>query len=179
MKITTMRCAAVAAFTLLAGCVTNPQGQLVVDPNVDAVIQSVLAPPPPPVVVEETYAPMPYDATIAVVSDSDVVFVGGSTYIWITGPDGRRHRQLYAHGDHRADVFHRRDELHTVMAHHEGHLPDHATGNPHIAAGPAHAGPQAGGQQHGGGGVAAHAQVTAQHAPAKGPAHQDKDKKKS
>ncbi|MBB3004195.1 hypothetical protein FHX57_006574 [Paraburkholderia tropica] len=179
MKITTTRCAAFAVFSLLAGCVTNPQGQLVVDPNVGAAIQSVLAPPPAPVVVEDYYAPMPYDASIAVVADSDVVFIGGSTYIWIIGPDGRRHRQFYAHGDHRADVFHRRDELHNVMAHHEGHLPDHATGNPHMAAGAAHTGAQPGGQQRGGNAVAAHAQVTAQHAPAKAPAHQEKDKKKS
>jgi hypothetical protein len=78
---------------------------------------------------------MPYDSSIAVVSDRDVVFVGGSTYIWVTGPDGRRHRQLYAHGDHRADVFHRRDELHHVMTRHDGRLPDHAIA-PHVAGGP-------------------------------------------
>ncbi|MBN3856943.1 hypothetical protein G3N59_26545 [Paraburkholderia sp. Ac-20340] len=81
--------------------------------------------PPPPEPVE-VYEPMPYDANVAVVADRDVVFVGGTTYIWVTGPDGIRHRQFYAHGDHRADVFHRRDELHNVMARHDGRLPDHA-----------------------------------------------------
>jgi hypothetical protein len=33
---------------------------------------------------------------------------------------------LAAHDDHRHRVFARRDEPHEVMAHHDGHLPDHA-----------------------------------------------------
>jgi hypothetical protein len=120
----------IACATFFAGCATNEQGQLVVDPNkVNAVLAGVLLPPPPPpppVVVEEVYQPMPNDIYISNVVDGDIVFFGGSTYIWVVGPDGVRHRHFYAHGDHRQDIFRRRDELHKVMMNHGGHLPDHA-----------------------------------------------------
>jgi hypothetical protein len=75
-------------------------------------------------VVRETYVPAQYDVYIAAVSDRDVMYVNGSTYIWFTGSDGRRHRQFYAHGDRRQDVYRRRAHLHEVMVHHNGHLPD-------------------------------------------------------
>ena len=121
--------ASIACATFLAGCATNEQGQLVVDPNkVNEVLTGALIPPPPPpppVVVEEAYQPMPNDIYISTVVDSDVVIFGGDTYIWVIGPDGVRHRHFYAHGDHRQDVFHRRDDLHRVMVNHGGHLPDH------------------------------------------------------
>jgi hypothetical protein len=129
---TTLRIAlaAIASATFVAGCATNEQGQLVIDPNkVNEVLAGALSPPPPPpppVVVEEAYQPMPDDIYISTVVDRDVVLVGGNTYIWVVGPDGIRHRRFYAHGDHRQDVFHRREELHNVMMHHDGHLPDHA-----------------------------------------------------
>ncbi|GAB7527389.1 hypothetical protein PBS_63800 [Paraburkholderia sp. 2C] len=113
----------------VAGCATNEQGQLVVDPDkVNEVLAGALNPPPPapPVVVEEAYQPMPNDIYVSTVVDKDVVFVGGNTYIWVVGSDGVRHRRLYAHGDHREDIFHRRDELHKVMINHGGRLPDHA-----------------------------------------------------
>jgi hypothetical protein len=121
--------ASVTCAIFLAGCATNEQGQLVVDPNkVNEVLAGALSPPPPPPpeVVEEAYQPMPNDVYVSTVVDKDVVFVGGSTYIWVVGPDGVRHRRLYAHGDHREDVFRRRDELHKTMMSHGGHLPDHA-----------------------------------------------------
>jgi hypothetical protein len=124
-----MSFASLACATLMAGCATNEQGQLVIDPNkVNEVLAGALAPPPPPppAVVEEVYQPMPNDVYISTVVDHDVVIVGGDTYIWVVGPDGARHRRFYAHGDHRADVFHRREELHGVMNNHGGHLPDHA-----------------------------------------------------
>jgi hypothetical protein len=125
---------------LATGCTTNDQGQLVVDPNkVNAVVVALNPPPPPPpepVVVEEVYQPMPNDVYIATAVDRDVVIVGGDTYIWVVGPDGVRRRHFYAHGDHRQDVFHRRDDLHRVMANHGGHLPDHAIN----AHGPDHPG---------------------------------------
>ena len=121
--------ASIACATLLAGCATNEQGQLVVDPNkVNEILAGALSPPPPPPPeeVEDTYQPMPNDNYVSTVVDTDVVIFGGDTYIWVAGPDGVRHRQFYAHGDHRQDVFHRRDELHRVMVNHAGHLPDHA-----------------------------------------------------
>jgi hypothetical protein len=140
LKNTGLYAAMIAAFVPLTACVTDGQGHVVMDPNVSATISAAFVPPPPPApvpVVAEVYEPMPYDAAVVVVADRDVVFVGGSTYIWVTGPDGIRHRQFYAHGDHRADVFHRRDELRAVMARHDGHLPDHAIGPQH-SAGVAH-----------------------------------------
>jgi hypothetical protein len=114
-----------------AGCATNEQGQLVIDPNkVNEVLAGAMSPPPPPppMVVEEVYQPMPNDIYVSTVVDRDVVFVGGSTYIWVVGSNGVRHRQFYTHGDHREDVFRRRDELHKVMISHAGRLPDHAIG---------------------------------------------------
>lgn len=176
-----MSLASVACATILAGCATNEQGQLVVDPNkVNEVLAGALSPPPPPppppVIVEEAYQPMPNDVYISAVVDSDVVIVGGNTYIWVVGPDGKRHRHFYAHGDHRQDVFHRRDELHTVMMHHDGHLPDHAIaahGPMDHAGGPGH--PNAMAQNHAM--PAAHALPQGKPAPvAKAPS---KDQKKS
>ncbi|MCC8391514.1 hypothetical protein LJ656_02855 [Paraburkholderia sp. MMS20-SJTR3] len=131
--ITSALLASAAAATLLAGCATNEQGQLVIDPNrVNQVIVSALTPPPAVVVESEpVYQPMPTDMYVANVVDRDVVIVGGDTYIWAVGPDGIRHRQFYAHGDHRAEVFHRREELHHVLANHDGHLPAHGFGGEH------------------------------------------------
>jgi hypothetical protein len=168
--------ASVACATVLAGCATNDQGQLVVDPNkVNAVLAAAVSPPPPPpppVVVEETYQPMPNDIYISTVVDQDVVFIGGNTYIWVVGPDGVRHRHFYAHGDHRKDVFHRRDQLHKVMTNHGGHLPDHAIaahGPVAHPGGPGHPGAVA--QNHAMPGAApmAHAAVQSKPAPAAKP----------
>jgi hypothetical protein len=151
----------------------------VVDPNkVNEVLANALTPPPPPpppVVVEEVYQPMPNDVYITGVVDHDVVFVGGETYIWVVGPDGVRRRRFYAHGDHRADVFRRRDELHRVMVNHGGHLPDHAT----VAHGPmGHPGepghPTPGAQNHMM--PVAHAAVPGKAAPAGKPAAKDPKK---
>lgn len=77
----------------------------------------------PMVVAEPGYVAAPSDVYISSAVDTDVVFIGGYTYVWYVGPDGLRHRHLYGRGDHRAEVFHRREELRVVMAHHEGHLP--------------------------------------------------------
>jgi hypothetical protein len=129
--ITSALLASAVCATLLAGCATNEQGQLVIDPNkVNSVIATALA-PSPPVVVEEAYQPLPTDVYVANVVERDVFVSGGDTYIWVAGPNGVRHRQFYAHGDHRADIFHRRDELHRVMANHDGRLPDHPVGGDH------------------------------------------------
>ncbi|MBB5495864.1 hypothetical protein [Paraburkholderia sp. MM5384-R2] len=117
--ITNALLASAACATFLAGCVTSGQGRLVNAPNrVNEV--SVTA-----------YQPLPTDVYVANVVDRDVVLVGGDTYIWVVGRDGVRHRQFYAHGDHRAEVFHRREELHRVMASHDGHLPEHPGGGEH------------------------------------------------
>ncbi|MEX3901213.1 hypothetical protein [Paraburkholderia sp. BR10954] len=110
-KITKALLASAACASFLAGCVTSGQGQLVSAPN------------RPPEVTVTAYQPLPTDVYVANVVDRDVVFVGGDTYIWVVGRDGVRQRQFYAHGDRRAEVFHRREELRRVMASHDGHLP--------------------------------------------------------
>ncbi|RFU44457.1 hypothetical protein [Paraburkholderia sp. DHOC27] len=158
--------AALAGAAMMSGCATNDQGVLVIDQGkVTAVIAALNPPPPPPspvVVVEEGYQPVPTDVYVATVVDSDVVMYHGDTYIWVV-KDGVRHRQFYAHGDHREDVFHRRDELHHVMEAHGGRLPDHAImaqhGPEHPGAGmPGHPGPA--------GAPIAHAAVPPRPAPA-------------
>jgi hypothetical protein len=83
--------AGLACVATLAGCATNDQGNLVVDPNkVNAIIAGALTPPPPPspVVVEEAYVPGHNDVYIAAVEERDVVVVSGDTFIWYVGPDG-------------------------------------------------------------------------------------------
>ncbi|HEY1608368.1 MAG TPA: hypothetical protein VGG24_03815 [Paraburkholderia sp.] len=131
-KTTRAVLATLASTAALAGCATDGQGQLVFDPTkVNAVITATLA--PQPVVVEEVYQPMPTDVYVSGVVDSDIVILHGDTYMWVRGADGVRRREFYAHGDHRADVMHRRDELHAVMARHGGRLPDHPIGHPGVA----------------------------------------------
>jgi hypothetical protein len=174
--------ASVAFATFLAGCATNEQGQLVVDPNkVNEILVGALSPPPPPpVVVEEAYQPMPNDLYISTIVDRDVVFFGGDTYIWVVGPDGVRHRHFYAHGDHREDVFHRRNELHKVIVNHGGHLPDHAIaahGPTEHPGAPGHPGTVAQNHPIPGAMPAAHAAAQSKPAPAARPV--TKDVKKS
>ncbi|WP_184003730.1 MULTISPECIES: hypothetical protein [unclassified Paraburkholderia] len=114
--ITNAMLASAACATFLAGCVSSGQDRLVSAPNrVNEVTVTA-------------YQPLPTDVYVANVVDRDVVIVGGDTYIWVVGRDGVRHRQFYAHGDHRAEVFHRREELHRVMVSHDGHLPEHPGG---------------------------------------------------
>jgi hypothetical protein len=54
---------------------------------------------------------------ISAALDTDIVFAGGSTYIWVVGSDGHRHRHLYGRGDRRQEIFRRRDNLHSMNAH--------------------------------------------------------------
>jgi hypothetical protein len=109
-----------AASLLVSGCVTSPR-VATAPARPTAVVAA--PPPPPPVVAQPVYVPQPYDAYVCVVLDRDVVYAGGNTYIWITGPDGRRQRRYYGRGDLRGEVLHRRAELRVVMAHNEGRLP--------------------------------------------------------
>lgn len=131
-----MNLAVIAATVALSGCVSSER-QVVVQPaRPRPAVVAVQAPPPrpvvvavqppPQVVVQQAYAPAPNDIYIAGVPDRDVVFMSGDTFIWVVGPDGRRHQHFYGHGDRRAEVFHRREHLRVVMAHHNGHLPRHA-----------------------------------------------------
>jgi hypothetical protein len=125
--------AAVAAFAALTGCVTSEQQIAAAPARPRPAVVAVQAPPPPAVVVrapapapQPVYVSAPSDVYIAGVIDRDVVFVGGSTYLWVVGPDGKRHRHFYARGDRRAEVFRRREHLRAEMARHGGHPPVHA-----------------------------------------------------
>ncbi len=133
--------AAVAAFATLAGCVTSEQqiAAAPARPRPQPAVVAVQAPPPPPPAVvvrapapaQPVYVSAPSDVYIAGVVDRDVVFVGGSTYLWVVGPDGKRHRHFYARGDRRAEVFRRREHLRVEMARRGGHPPVHAVVPPH------------------------------------------------
>jgi hypothetical protein len=79
--------------------------------------------------VVEQVVPEPNDIYVSGAANSDVVFVGGSTYIWVTGPDGRRHRHFYGHGDRRLEVFHRRANLRSVAPPRLGHPAMHVAGH--------------------------------------------------
>jgi hypothetical protein len=81
-------------------------------------------------VVVETVVPEPNDIYISVAANSDIVFVGGNTYIWAVGPDGQRHRHFYGHGDRRQEVFRRRENLRSVAGPRSGHPPGHPLGHP-------------------------------------------------
>ncbi|MEM5339284.1 hypothetical protein [Paraburkholderia azotifigens] len=125
--------AAVAAFAALAGCVTSEQQIAAAPARPRPAVVAVQPPPPPAVVVrapapapQPVYVAAPSDVYIAGVVDRDVVFVGGNTYLWVVGPDGKRHRHFYARGDRRAEVFRRREHLRVEMARHGGHPPVHA-----------------------------------------------------
>lgn len=111
---------AVAACLMVVGCTTE---YVPARPRRTTVV--VTAPPPgaPVVLSADAYVPAPHDVYISAALDSDVVFLGGFTYIWYIGPDGHRYRHLYGRGDMRAEIFHRREHLHSVMAHYGGHLP--------------------------------------------------------
>ncbi|WP_241018703.1 hypothetical protein [Paraburkholderia sp. Tr-20389] len=131
--------AAIAAFAALAGCVTSEQQIAAAPARPRPAVVAVQAPPPPPPAVvvrapapapQPVYVAAPSDVYIAGVVDRDVVFVGGSTYLWVVGPDGKRHRHFYAHGDRRAEVFRRREHLRVEMARHGAHPPVHAMAAP-------------------------------------------------
>ncbi len=110
-----------ASVTLFAALQVAPaQAQIVVQPGV---VVSV-----PGVVIETpfvAYAPNPFDVYITNAQPADVIYLHGDTFIWSVDGSGHRYQRFYAHGDHRADVFSRRDELHRVMARNGGRLPSH------------------------------------------------------
>ena len=113
------------SFTL-TGCVDNGQGQYAIDPmRIPAVIAApFVAAMAPPVVATPVYEPQPYDAEIVAIPESDIAVIGGDTYYWYVDPAGHRFRRFYAHGDHRDELFKRREMLHGEMARHGGHLPN-------------------------------------------------------
>ena len=107
-------------FATIALSATQAQAGIFVQPTIVIAAPAVVVAPQP--VVE--YAPNPFDVYIANVAPADVVYLHGDTFIWAIDANGRRYQRFYGHGDHRAEVFHRRDELHRVMAHNGGRLPD-------------------------------------------------------
>lgn len=121
--------AGITSALVLSGCVTGGQRQATAQPATQSARTTavVTAPPAPrrssvvrPVVSEEVVLEQG-DVYISGASNADVVFVGGSTYIWVTQSDGQRHRHFYGHGDKRQEVFRRRDNLRSVTAHFPAH----------------------------------------------------------
>jgi hypothetical protein len=116
--------AGIAAALCLSGCVTNGSKHGTVQPASQPAGSTPVVGASPtsrpivaarPVVVEQV-VPEPNDIYISAATNADIVFVGGNTYIWATGPDNRRHRHFYGHGDRRGEVFRRRENLRSVRA---------------------------------------------------------------
>jgi hypothetical protein len=129
-----MSVAGITAALCLSGCATSGQRPVTSQPSplparstVVAVSTPTASRPPSvarPIMVEQV-VPAPNDAYIVAAARSDIVFVGGSTYIWVTGPDGRRHRHFYGHGDRRIEVYRRRENLRSVAPPRLGHPTPH------------------------------------------------------
>lgn len=113
--------AVILAPALLTGCVSGPPPVTVVTPPARPVVAAIAA--PMVIAPAPAYVPGPYDPYISVALDSDIVYIGGSTYVWTTDAGGHRVRHLMGLGDMRAELMHRRAELHQVMREHGGHLP--------------------------------------------------------
>jgi hypothetical protein len=111
-----------SAFLVAAlGFAAAPAGAGVyVEPTVVIGVPGVVIAPQP--VVE--YSPAPFDVYITNAQPADVIYLHGDTFIWAVDGDGRRYQRFYAHGDRRAEVFSRRDELQRVSARNGGRLPN-------------------------------------------------------
>jgi len=99
------------------------------------------------------YVPNPYDAYLVNISPTDLMFMGGNTYIWVTDASGNRTQQFYGAGDHRQELMNRSGELQRAAAQNGGHLPAGQTrSNVASFAQPPHAGAPAmgGGVPHAG-----------------------------
>jgi hypothetical protein len=108
------------------GFAGSAQAQIIFRPPVVVLPQPVIVAPQPVYIApgpSVEYVATPFDPFIVNVAPADVVFFNGDTYIWAVDDHGHRYRRFYAHGDHRAEVFHRRDELHHVMERNGGRLP--------------------------------------------------------
>lgn len=131
----------IATALYLSGCATRAETRVAVRP-VSYPQQAVAVVPGPPAprptvaarpVIIENVVPEANDIYISAAANGDVVFVGGSTYIWARGPDGQRHRHFYGHGDRREEVFRRRENLRSVVSRRSGHPPAK-----HVEHGPRH-----------------------------------------
>jgi hypothetical protein len=124
ISILTLRLSSSIAVAALFGAVASAQAGIVVQIAPPAIVvgQPAVVVAPAPVV---EYAPNPFDVYITNVAPADVVYLHGDTFIWAIDASGHRYQRFYAHGDHRQEIFHRRDELHRVMARNGGRLPDH------------------------------------------------------
>ncbi|HSY27641.1 MAG TPA: hypothetical protein VK832_09080, partial [Burkholderiaceae bacterium] len=109
------------------------------------------------------YAPSPFDIYITNAAPADVVFIGGSTYIWSVDAYGHRYQRFYMRGDHRQDVFRRQEELHRVAARNGGRLPEHGESHAEAMAHEQQRMAAAGGGHPGGAPGAGHAPAPAGH----------------
>lgn len=115
-----------AVWCSLTGCVESVR--LAAGPVHATAVVAPTRPVAAPVVMSEpVYIAAPQDQYVLSAADSDVVVLGGITYIYYQGIDGRRYRHEYGRGDLRSQIFRRREDLRVVMAHHGGHLPRSGT----------------------------------------------------
>jgi hypothetical protein len=129
--------AGTTAWVFCLGFAASAHAQIFVRPPVlvapQIIVPQVVIPQPYVVVAPQAayvapgpvvgYVATPLDAFIVNAAPADVVFINGDTYIWAVDEHGHRYRRFYGHGDRRADLNHRRDELHRVMERNGGHLP--------------------------------------------------------
>jgi hypothetical protein len=120
------------------------------------------------------YAANPLDVVLvqAAPAPADVVFIGGSTYVWVRDDYGHRVRRFYGAGDLRHEVFARHEMLNNMRRENGGRLPEpgmHRDAMGHWGGGPAAREGQAHGNERADAHAMGHAEVHANAAPGAAP----------
>jgi hypothetical protein len=141
MKRVVFAVSGLAVASMISGCMTNEQGQTVLDPDkVNVFVSAVLTPGQQAKDSEDTdadtqgYAPAANDQAVANAQPADVVVQNGNTYLMAPDASGHRRPVFYGHGDMRAQVMTRHAQLQQVIAHNGGALPNHAIPATHTVA---------------------------------------------
>jgi hypothetical protein len=141
MKRVVIAVGGLALASMISGCMTNEQGQTVLDPDkVNVFVSTVLSPGQQAKddgdadADDQGYAPAANDQAVASAQPSDVVVQNGDTYVMATDASGHRRRVFYGHGDMRAQVVTRHALLQQVIVHNGGALPSHAIAATHTVA---------------------------------------------
>jgi hypothetical protein len=141
MKRVVFAVSGLAVASMISGCMTNEQGQTVLDPDkVNVFVSAVLTPGQQAKDSEDTdadtqgYAPAANDQAVANAQPADVVVQNGNTYLMAPDASGHRRPVFYGHGDMRAQVVTRHAQLQQVIAHNGGALPNHPIPATHTVA---------------------------------------------
>ncbi len=141
MKRVVFAATGLALASMISGCMTNEQGQTVLDPDkVNTFVSTVLTPGQQAKDDgdadddKQGYTPAANDQAVANAQPADVVVQNGDTYVMATDASGHRRRVFYGHGDMRAQVVTRHAQLQQVIAHNGGALPNHAISATHTVA---------------------------------------------